>query len=99
VTFGYSIYYMDTITWGRTREITAVDTPNEPNIKLDLDLDLEPNTPTPSEIVVCDTVVACPPKEIMEEFMSKYCRTNVYELLSDTNDATNTTNNIYEITI
>lgn len=110
LTYSYSIYHMDSITWGRTREISEtnaneavaiaiVSEPSTPPLsealmnEVEIDLEFPISTPTPSEIMVCDRVVACPPKEIMEEFISKYCRTNMYELLPDLS------NNIYEINI
>jgi chitin synthase len=129
ITYGYSIYHMDSITWGRTRElaaasatnalieIAAIEDDSEPptpasseaasseaasseaasseaaSSEAAIELEFPISTPTPSEIFTCDTVIACPPKEIMEEFISKYCITNMYELLPDAS------NNIYEINI
>ena len=104
MTFGYSNYYMDSMTWGKTREImaaaedtlmeseaTAIDIVSE--LAIDLDIFTPTPTPTQSEIMVCDRVVACPPKEIMEEFISKYCISNMYELLPDAS------NNVFELNI
>ena len=104
MTFGYSNYYMDSMTWGKTREImaaaedtlmeseaTAIDIVSE--LAIDLDIFTPTSTPTQSEIMVCDRVVACPPKEIIEEFISKYCISNMYELLPDAS------NNVFEINI
>ena len=100
LTFGYSIYYMDSMTWGKTREIAARNTPPSTPEPAEL-LMIMPATPVRDEtwIQVMDelkTVIVSSPNDIMEEYITTYCDNNVYEMLPVAADLNN---GLYEITI
>lgn len=98
ITYGYSIYHMDNITWGRTREIMTNDTSHVDDSPSPSETAIEIiDSPTSSDISIdtyCwETVMTCSPKKIMKEYIDVYCKTNEYETSSDVS------NKVYEINI